>query len=91
MIKLMDILVETENHPDQEYHDMHWRDHINKIKELCKKALSTNDPEFIAKHTSEIIMHADSAHEKHHVKYDRQGVDQGSAMANVHTGNETDF
>jgi len=91
MIKLMDILVETENHPDQEYHDMHWRDHVNKIKELCDKILSTHDAEIIAKCTSEIIQHADSAHEKHHTQYDRQGVDNGSLMANIHTGNETDF
>jgi 2-hydroxy-3-keto-5-methylthiopentenyl-1-phosphate phosphatase len=87
----MDMLVETENHPDPEYHQMHWRDHINKIKELCEKILETNDPEFIAKYTSDIMMHADSAHEKHHTKYDRQGVDKGSPMANIHTNNEPDF
>jgi monomeric isocitrate dehydrogenase len=87
MIKLLNILTETENHPEQEYHEMHWRDHIKEILKHASKALKTSDPNIIGKYTSEIIKHAESAHEKHHTQYDSVGVDGTSGLANIHTNN----
>ena len=90
MIKLLDILKES-NLP--QHSDEHWRDHFNKIIDCAQEALTSNDPESIAKHVSDIITHAEAAGTKHESTWSKAGVPAfvSSNIANSYNGDDSDI
>ena len=92
MIKLMDLLVEDVNSPEFN-NDKHWRDHFKEIMEIAEKALSSNDPETIAKCVHKITEHAEVALDKHEATYAKKPIPQviNSNIANSYGGDDSDF
>jgi hypothetical protein len=90
MIKLSDLLNEMENHSEIDHHEMRVHHHLKEILKSAAKALKTKDPLFINKHIDSIIRHAELANQKHQVKHDKVGIDDDSALSNIHTS-QSDF
>lgn len=88
MIKLMDILENTDITNDE-----HWRDHIKAIIKHATIALKSNDPEIVADHTTKIIEHAEKAREKHEMGYDKVKPSTiiNSSSYNTYNGDDSDF
>jgi hypothetical protein len=88
MIKLANILKEMEM-----TNDKHWRDHFKEIITCAETALSSNDPETIAKQCHDIIEHADVASSKHQATYEKAPTPTftNSNIGNSYAGDDSDI
>ena len=90
MIKLLDILKES-NLP--QHSTEHWRDHFNKIIDFAQEALTSNDPEAIARFVADIIEHADAAGDKHEATWSKKPPSEyvNSNISNSYAGDDSDI
>jgi hypothetical protein len=92
MIKLIDILSEDVNSPEFN-NEKHWRDHFKEIIKISETALSSKDPEVVAKAVHDVIEHAEVALDKHEATYSKSSIPTfvNSPTSNSYSGDDSDI